>query len=310
MGRIRAVDDLQECRELWLRLWPQECLFDLWDVRECFVRRLGTAPLFIVAEEGGEPAGLLALSSPAEGEGFVAFPGETWRGETWLEQNRIPSRDPAVTEALIQSVPGALRLRYLGASSLPPGEGCFDEMNYLFVPEAYGFDFDRYWSSFSPRTRRRIEEETARLEAHGLAFRHDHAEDLETLFCMSLRAFGEASYFWNSRFLAGFEDLAQTLHRMGMLRVTTVLVGGRVAAVDLGGMFQEGYTLLVGGTDPEFPGVAKVINLYHILRGCRERLRFVDFCSGDFGWKDRFHLERRPLFRIDRPEKHPPEEAP
>ena len=307
MGHIREVHDLRECRRLWHALWPRTNLFDLWFVRECFARRFGTTPFFLVAEEEGHPRGLLALSSLEDRPGFAAFPGESWRGETWLEQNRIPARNPAVAEDLLRHVPGVLHLRYLAEKALPPEAARFDETDYLFLPEEHGFDFDRYRERLSPRTRRQIDEETRALEARGVTFRHEDLGDLDELFAMNLRAFGEASYFRDPRFLASFEDLGQALRSARMLRVTTVLVGGRVAAVDLGGVFRRGYTLLAGGTDPEFPGVAKLINLHHIRRACGERLRFVDFLSGDFGWKERFRLTPRPLFRTDLPGGFPPE---
>ena len=53
MFGIREVVDPQERRRLWNALQPQECLFDLWPVRECFARRFGAEPqaqLQVVAE--------------------------------------------------------------------------------------------------------------------------------------------------------------------------------------------------------------------------------------------------------------------
>ena len=166
---------------------------------------------------------------------------------------------------------------------------------------------EAYRSTLSARTRRQTAEETGRLEAAGVEFRRDRFADLDALFGMNLASFGDASYFRDPRFQASFEDLADVLRSSGMLRLTTVLVGGRIAAVDIGGVFRDGYTLLAGGTAPEFPGVAKLINLHHIRRACGERLRYVDFLSGDFGWKERFRLTPRPLFRTDLPGGFPPE---
>ena len=83
-----------------------------------------------------------------------------------------------------------------------------------------------------------------------------------------------------------------------MLRITTLLLGGRIAAVDAGAVWNGQYTVLAGGTNGDFPGVAKMINFHHIGWACAERLEVVDFLCGDFGWKRRFHLQSCLLFKI------------
>lgn len=55
--------------------------------------------------------------------------------------------------------------------------------------------------------------------------------------------------------------------------------------------------MFAGGVHASYPGVAKLINLYHMEYACRERFSCVDFLCGDFSWKKLFHLTPRPLFR-------------
>lgn len=304
MLAIRERDDPEECRALWEALWPRESLFDLWAVRACFFRHFPHPPAFLAAEEGGRAVGLLALSRDASGGVCLPFPGELWKGRTWLERNRIPASRPAVAAALLESRPGPLRLRYLTREAIPPlgpAAALPDETDYLFLPARYGGDFGRYWAALPGRSRRRWEGEIGRLEAMGVSWRWDRFADLEVLFDLNLRAFGEDSYFRDPRFLRAFEDLAEWLRSRGALRLTAVLVGGRVAAVDLGGVFGGTCTLLAGGTDREFPGVAKLINLHHLRRACREGTEALDFLCGDFGWKERFRLTPCPLFRAEVP---------
>jgi CelD/BcsL family acetyltransferase involved in cellulose biosynthesis len=86
-----------------------------------------------------------------------------------------------------------------------------------------------------------------------------------------------------------------------MLRITTVLIGGRLAAVDMGAIWNGTYTVLAGGTDADFPGVAKLINLHHLEWACQQRMTMVDFLCGDFNWKERFHLTPRQLYQIIKP---------
>jgi CelD/BcsL family acetyltransferase involved in cellulose biosynthesis len=68
--------------------------------------------------------------------------------------------------------------------------------------------------------------------------------------------------------------------------------------VDMGAVWNSTYTVLAGGTHPDFPGVAKLINLHHMEWACHQELGEVDFLCGEFNWKQRFHLMPRPLYKI------------
>jgi len=136
------------------------------------------------------------------------------------------------------------------------------------------------------------------LACGGLSFRHDDLRDADRVFEMNLASLGERSYFADGRFLESFRALVAFLHERGWLRVTTVLAGDRVAAVDIGAVYRNTYTVLAGGTDPALPGIAKVINFHHMDWACHQRFDLVDFLCGDFGWKERFHLTPRPLYQV------------
>ena len=302
MITIRTSEDIEYGARIWEQVWPRRSIFDLWDVRARFASCFNNRPYFIVAEESGEIAGFLALSWIEESRSYGQFPGETWQAKTWLEQNKIPARSGQALEALLGSVPGELHLRYISADGLP--EGSFplavDEVGYLFYPGRYDYRFDTYMKEFSTKSRKKMSREIDGLQSNGVSFRYDHQNDIEWMFRKNLESFGEFSYFKDPRFLASYEQLVAWLSDNKFLRVTTVLLGGEIAAVDIGTVWNRQYTVLAGGTNPEFPGVAKIINLHHLDWACRQRLTVVDFLCGDFGWKNRFHLTHRPLYEIRR----------
>lgn len=301
MIRVRVCEDIQECARIWEQVWPKECLFDLWPVRDCFAGSYRRRPFFLVAEEGGRIKGLLALSWIEEEQYYAHFPGETWHGKTWLEQNRILASSPEVLNSLLDNVPGQTQLRYLTRGSVPLAERPVgvDEVGYLFFPGEHAYSFDTYMQLFSGKSRKKLGRELEKLESCGVSWRHDHVADIQWLFRTNLESFGESSYFYDPSFLDSFEKLTIWLHRQGMLRITTVMLGGTIAAVDIGALQDGKYTVLAGGTNPEFQGVAKMINFHHLERACRERMDLVDFLCGDFGWKQRFHLTPRPLYEMN-----------
>lgn len=300
MVQIQICEDPDECAYLWSKAWPKQCFFDLWEVRDCFARSYKRKPYFIVAGKQGTIEGILALSRIEESQSFAHFPGETWNGETWLEQNKIPARSSQVFTELISSVPGPTHLRYLTREYVPIEKTpvAVDEVGYLFFPGAYNFSFMNYMQEFSGKSRKKLNRELSVFEKKGVTYRYDYSSDIKLLFRMNLQAFGEKSYFYEPSFLDSFERLVIWLHQQKMLRITTLLISGIVAAIDIGAVWNKSYTVLAGATNPEFPGVAKLINFHHLEWACQMHFEVVDFLCGDFGWKQRFHLTARPLYEL------------
>jgi len=299
MINIYAETNLESCRYLWERLIPPERLLDLWDVRACFHNNFQRDLFFVVAEDAGEPVGLIPLSWIPESGCYGYFPGEVWQGKTWLEQNRLIARDQAVFDRMLawmrrQKIPFSLRY-LLPNPFLPSHLASADETGYAFYSEFVGYDIDNYYSLFSRKSWKKIHKELDKFYSRNLEMRIDEFSDIEALITMNIRRFGAESYFIDDRFRKSFEQLAGLLLDKGFLKITTVLVDGEMAAVDVGGVYNGVYTLLAGGTHVDYPGVAKVINLYHIKRACEEKYKEADFLCGDFLWKKSFHLSQRAL---------------
>ena len=305
---ISVVTDLEQCSRLWEDMIPPRSLFDIWDVRACFQRHYGYRPSFRVLEPAQKPSGLLALSWIEEYGYWGCFPGETYRGKTWLEQNRLVARTAMDASGLVDQCHSPTHLRYLAGPWSEQGASfSVDEVGYLFQPSEYAYCFDRYRQSFSAKRRKGLTREMAGFHACGVSYRYNDLSDIHRVFDLNLSAFGDQSYFADTRFLAAFKDWMLLLEKLGLLRITTVLVGGEVAAIDMGAVYRGVYTVLAGGTHPGFLGIAKLINLHHIEWACEERLDLVDFLCGDFGWKERFHLTPRPLYQFRKDHVEHPE---
>ena len=302
MCRLRTITDVDACQELWQRNMPRERLTDLWEVRACFHRHYQRPLRFLVAEEGDESAGFLPLSWIEEANCYGYFPGEVWHGKTWLEQNRIPGADDRVLSALQGQCVSGLHLPYLLPLASCTHE-CYavDEVGYLFLPPRYDYDIANYFGEFSHRSAKRLQRELDAFESRNLELRHDDLDDFALLVALNLDRFGADSYFHDPRFLGGFRSLMHLLDDRGWLRLTTVIIDGEVAAVDMGSVYGGTYTLLAGGTNARHPGVAKFINMHHMRRSCQDRFDCVDFLCGDFSWKTLSHLTPRPLYRLTTP---------
>jgi hypothetical protein len=300
MLKVDTFKDIHKARQLWLQHWPRNCLFDLWPVRNCFQEQYNHDPYFLVASDCGRFRGMLALSWIDSEHYYGHFPGEVWHGQTWLEQNKIIADDQKTVQILMDHIPAETKIRYLALNDrFNMGKrAALDEFGYLFYPQQYRYTFENYWKSFSGKTRKKIRSEIGRLDARGVVFRCDHPGDIDKMFNLNLARYQDRSYFHDDRFLKAFENLAAWLRDNGFLRVTTILIGGKVAAVDMGAVWNKTYTVLAGGTHPCFPGVAKMINFHHLKWACDQRITMVDFLCGEFNWKHRFQLTPRPLYQV------------
>ncbi len=293
---FRVITDLADCRRIWEKTIPCENIADLWAFRACFQRHFERTPHFLTVEEEGGRSGLLPLSFIEEGGGYGYFPGETWQARTWIEMNRLPTASASLLDRLVERCPTPYELRYL----LPPETAptrplAVDEVGYLFMPGSYDHRFERYFGSYSRKRLKILAKDIAALSRE-VRYRYDVLSDYEALVALNLETFGRNSYFHDPRFENAFRDVLGLLQANGWLRLTTALIDGRVAAVDLGCVYGGTYTLLAGGTNSAFLGIAKVINLHHMAWACSQRLERVDFLCGDFSWKERFRLDRRPLY--------------
>jgi len=302
MLQVSCEIEPQACCELWQQMIPAQKLTDLWDVRECFDRHYRRKLFFVVAREGGQVIGFLPLSWITEKEYYGYFPGEIWQGKTWLEQNRLIARDQDVLEGMLawlndQQIP--YHLRYLVDSSLSHlVSASVDEIGYLFLPPEIDYSMDNYFSKFSRKSIKTIKKEIQVFKSRGVDFRLDQTDDFELMVKMNIDRFGQTSYFADERFTGSFRELMYFLQRKGWLRIVTAIVAGEPAAVDLGAVYDDVYTLLAGGTHVDYPGIAKVINFFHMERACEMHFKEVDFLCGNFSWKTLFRLSARPLYLL------------
>lgn len=299
MKRFRryAVTDLNECERLWRALIPVRNISDQWDFRFCFHRHFKTQPYFLILEDHKGIAAMLPLSFVEELDRFVFFPGETWHQKTWLERTPVFLREQRFFSDLLSACPEKTHLRYLENPACDNSPDInLDETGYVLYPGLLECDFDRYRKRFSGKRFKEIVRVVRSFTGEGSVFHLNRMTDFDRMVEMSLNCYGGDSYLENRRFRESFREVLHLLHRQNRLRMVSLEINGLTAAVDLGALFQNTYTVFLGGTHHDFKGIAKAMNMHHLQFAFENNMEKIDFLCGDFNWKKIWHLDPEPLY--------------
>jgi len=302
MLKKKIVTNLEECGALWKAFMEVRYVSDLWDFRLCFQRHFRNRPYFLVLEDRKGVYGILPLVYLSDTETYVLFPGETWKGKTWLERTPIYCREPRAFYDLLLESPERTYLRYMEGRECPPSPAFeVDETGYLLYPPDLDFDINGLYERFPWKKLKAIKKEIAAILGTESSWRINRLSDYDLLVEMNLRSFGENSYLHDPRFTESFRDILGFLDRRGWLRMVALEVSGQTIAVDLAALYEGIYVPFLGGTHLDFRGVAKVMNMHHIEFAMTEGLSRVDFLCGDFYWKKLWHLNPEPLYKFVSP---------
>ena len=295
---IRVVRDLAECEALWRRLTPDEVVTDLWEVREIFHRRFQRTLHFVVLERDGGVAGFLPLCRLPETGGFCIFPGETWHGKTWIEQNRLiaqSAQDLALCARPRPARSTSATFCRSRAARKPPR--CWTKSATFSIPQTTttGSRPTGKPSRARPASAWAANSKPSKTRAWSISSTSRDA--FERLVEMNLSRFGADSYFHDERFLGSFRDWVAFAPGQGLASNHHGLHRGRHGG-HRRGLPLQGHVHDARGRHPRatFRGWRSSSTCTTCERACEERMREVDFLCGEFNWKDKFHLTPRPLY--------------
>jgi hypothetical protein len=302
MATRRFITDLETCKQLWNALIPVSVVSDIWEFRMCFHRQYGHRPCFMILEDADGILGMMPLSYTDCGNTIGFFPGEIWNEKTWLERTPFYVRDRGVLDELFYSCPEGTYLRYMEAPQEPYSHLlALDEVGYVLYPSELDFKLESYSGRFSNKKFKGIIKVIDSIKGQDSRFYVNRLEDFDTLVNMNIQNFGENSYLHDCRFRVSWQDVIHFLHKNGWLRMISLEIMGKTVAVDIGSLYNGVYTVYLGGASRDFPGVAKVMNMYHIEYALQDRIFKVDFLCGDFHWKKLWHLTPEPLYKFVAP---------
>ncbi len=296
--RTELFTNIYDCKRLWYEFSSLNTIFDTWEFRYSFWKGYKHKPHFIVLKNNGENVGLLPLWYEKDKHKYF------WFGSWWQEENNFFVKDEIYTPLLLSICPKPVHLNAISLDGVIKSKNFFtfkpDEPKYILKLRGF-LSVEDYLMKLNSKKRYNLKRDRKLIEKVNPRIILNNFSDFELMIKLSKKRFfekGEETDWEDPRRVETFKEVI----RQGLkgksynVRMITVKIGKRVAAVDLVAIYKKTYSPLKCGYDVKnFPGIGNFMNLYEINYAIMLGMDTIDFLEIDYGWKDRF-FDAVPLF--------------
>ncbi len=298
--QIEIISDIDSCFELWKKFSPRKTLFDLWEFRLAFYKAYKYKPYFMLLKNRSDELALLPLWYEDDAQRYC------WFGGDWQEEVRFFSKHPKYISILLSLAPSPLLLNAIIQDAIRPlkREVQFeeDEPKYILVLRKFR-NHEDYLATIKKKTRQDLRRNRKRIETQNPEIVIDNLPDFEHLVRLSKERFKqkrEETDWQDPRRVEAFRQVIKLAGESYKVRMISVLIGKRIAGVDLIALFNRCYyTLRCGYNVRDFPGIGSFFNLLEIDDAIRLGMKKVDFLQENYEWKDLF-FQTVPLFQYEK----------
>lgn len=290
--KFRVETNLNQCQKLWEEFSPRLHLFDLWEYRYCFYQGYGYQSYFIIGLNSGTPTGILPLWFEKK-ENFYTF-----FGGTFPEPNTFFTKDKSKIGDFIGQCPKHTALYYIKESESDYYRFQESEPKFYLEMRKYNNDINQFISSFSRKHRKNLKYDLKQLEKRGCSFRYNYLKDFGRMVTLNQKRFKKGSDFNELEMATSIKELMQTAYRQGKLNMISLMINGRVEAVEMAIIHNGCYYVLCGGRNLEIENIGKAMIIEHINSALNKRIFKLDFLSSESGWKRLWHLGQEKLFEF------------
>ena len=289
--QLKVVTDLEDCQQLWQEFSPQKTIFDTWSFRYAFWLGYRHRLHFVVLTAGSENLALLPLWYETDKQKYF------WFGSWWQEENSLMVKDELLIPLLLAVCPTPVELNALH-SQLPawflktaPLQA--DDPKYILDLKNLT-SADDFLARFNKKKRYNFRRDRRLINAKSPKVFFNRYEDFDHLVELSKNRFaqkGEDTDWEDERRVETFRQVI----KLGLekkeydLRMISIEIDSRLAAVDLITMYKDCYYPLKCGYDVgRFPGIGNFTNLFEIDDAISLGMNKMDFLEIGYGWKDKW----------------------
>jgi len=291
---IKIVTQLDICKEIWNEFSPSITLFDTWDFRLAFLMGYNRTPHFLLLKNNFENVALLPLWYEADNKRY------TWFGSTWQEENKFLTKDPLLIPILLALCPSPTILNAI-STELPIWATDVIKLkpdDPKFILNLHNINnVDDYLATLKKKKRYNLKRDKRIIEMQNPKIIVNKFSDFEKLVDLSVKRFeqkGEDTDWEDQRRIETFQHVINLgiSSNSYQTRMITVIIGDKIAAVDLIAIFNNCYYPLKCGYDVKnFPGIGNYVNLLEIDDAINLSMDKMDFLEIGYGWKDKWFTE-------------------
>ncbi len=294
------VSDIASCFELWDKFSPRKTLFDVWEFRLAFYKAYKYKPYFLLLRNRSEDLAFLPLWYEDDEMRYC------WFGGDWQEEVRFFSKHPKYIPILLSLAPSPLLLNAISqdAAGLLKRRVRLEEDEPKYVLPLKEFrNHEDYLTIVKKKTRQNLRRNTRKIEGQDPKIMIDSFSHFEHLVRLSKERFRqkrEETDWEDPRRVQAFRQVIRLAGKSYKTRMISVVIGGKIAGVDLIALFNGCYyTLRCGYNVRDFPGIGSFINLFEIDDAIRLGMKKIDFLQDNYDWKDAF-FHTVPLFKYEK----------
>ena len=291
--KFKVCQDIDECHTFWNKFSPNKGLFDIWNYRLCFYDTSDNEPYFIVGYENGEEIGVIPLC-------FVKSKSQyTYFGGWFPERNLFFLKDKAKLAQLLAQCPKNTFIEGIDPSERRYYPFSDDEYTYYLDLSKYDNDFEKYFSSFDKKKQKNFKRELQNIPKYQIY--RNRLQDFDRLVELNIKQYEEDSKFNNETIKKGIYKMIKLANKSNILEMTSLEIGGKTEAVDVGIVYGKWYYALIGGANNQkIPNLGKLMNILDIKSAIVRKANFVDFFATSGYWKSTWHFDKEMLLKFVR----------
>lgn len=300
--QVKVFSQINDCQRLWREFSPNTTLFDTWNFRLAFWKGYHHTPYFLVLKSGSDNLALLPLWYEADKRKYA------WFGSAWQEENKFFVKDPSFIPLLLAVSPFPINLNAISTKlplwitkmiKLKP-----DDPKYILKLNTIN-SADDYLATLKKKKRYNFKRDRRIIKTQNPKIILNNFSNFDILVNLSIKRFegkGEDADWKDQRRVETFRQVIKSGQGNNdyKIRMITVIIGNKVAAVDLIVLFNDCYYPLKCGYDiKNFPGIGNFVNLLEIDDAVSLGMKKMDFLEISYGWKEKW-FETVPLLKYEK----------
>lgn len=291
--QYNIIEDLQEAKNIWHELSPQQFLDDEWEYRYAYYKYFDYPLYFKVAYSDNVPVGLLPLQWNPEKNYLEFF------GGTHTKNNAVFTKKgyENTRQLLIDSIPKPFRLTWMRDEMKDIKDIQLQDYNYSILLEGLSSSDDYIEKAWSGKSKRNLKSQIKKInKEYGILVQEDQDDDLDNLILINKQNFGEKSVF-NKPYRV---DIIKDLYRTFNATTFSLIINGEKKSVNLSIAYKDFSVSLYTSTKRDINNLGKYAQLISIQRSIQEGAKILDKDRKNLNWKESFCDIKTPLYFLEK----------